>query len=151
MIKIMRIIKMTGRIYRRKTLKEKNSKRKQKDEKARIRNTIFNFRVTPEEKKMIEERIRVSGLSRAEFFLQSSLFQQINVIGSIRTSTEMQKSIDSMSKILQDYLHDKTNPEDLNEVLQKENTEFETYLTLTAYKTTIEILKSLNNEAKKER
>jgi len=142
---------MTGRIYRRKTLKEKNSKRKQKDEKARIRNTIFNFRVTPEEKKMIEERIRVSGLSRAEFFLQSSLFQQINVIGSIRTSTEMQKSIDSMSKILQDYLHDKTNPEDLNEVLQKENTEFETYLTLTAYKTTIEILKSLNNEAKKER
>jgi len=56
-----------GKIYRRDTLKT-NPMPKKKDEKRRKRNVIMNFRVSPEEKERIEERIALSGCRRQMVF-----------------------------------------------------------------------------------
>lgn len=74
-----------GEIYRRDTLKRGTATERKKNEKNRKRNLIMNFRVSPEEKTLIEERIRLSGLSRRDFFLQSCLYQKIKVTGNIKT------------------------------------------------------------------
>ena len=59
-----------GKIYRRETLKTSTTPKK-KDEKRRKRNVIMNFRVSPEEKERIEERIALSGLMKSEYFINS--------------------------------------------------------------------------------
>ena len=51
---------MTGKIFARAT-QSKGAGRKPRDERARKRNVIINFRVTPEEKERIEARIALSG------------------------------------------------------------------------------------------
>ena len=57
---------MKNKIFIRPTM-ESGRVKKPKDEKARKRNTIINFRVTPEEKTRIEARIAMTGLEKAEF------------------------------------------------------------------------------------
>jgi len=138
-----------SKIYRRETLKETNAVKRKRDESTRYRKKIFNFRVTEEEKRLIEERISVSGLGRAEFFLQSSLTQKIQVQGNIRTFTEMQKSIKEMNVLLKKWLDmslDSFDEDSLCRHLRKSHTELETYLTLTAYRTTLESLKAALEE-----
>ena len=74
---------MENKIFMRPTL-PRGSARKPKDEKARKRNTIINFRVTPEEKRRIEARIAMTGLNKAEFFIESCLYQTVLVKGNVR-------------------------------------------------------------------
>jgi len=88
-----------GKIYRRDTL-IKNVSPKKKDEKARKRNVILNFRVTPEERILIENRIALSGMPKAEYFIQSCLHNEIRTTGNIRTFDEMRKQI----KIVDEHL-----------------------------------------------
>lgn len=83
------------KIYRRAT-QQSGTPKKKKNEKNRVRNTIINFRVSPREKEMIDARIAISGLPRAEFFLQSCLYQTILVKGNIRSFTEIK---DRMERI----------------------------------------------------
>ena len=64
------------KIYRRST-QLGDTPIKKKDEKARKRNNILNFRATPTEKTLIERRIELSGLDRASFFIQSCMYQKI--------------------------------------------------------------------------
>lgn len=78
-----------GKIYRRPTQLGGTPKRK-KNEKNRVRNTIMNFRVSPDEKKLIEARISATGMTKAEFFIQSCLYQKILVRG---ISDHLQRSI----------------------------------------------------------
>ena len=61
---------------------------KKKNEKKRKRSVIVNFRVTPEEKQLIDERIVLSGLARAEFFINSCMHQKIVTFGNVRTFGE---------------------------------------------------------------
>ena len=79
------------KIFRRESLKEVTTKKTK--EQSRKRNLIMNFRVTPEEKDMINKRIEVSGLTRAEFFIQSCLFQSIEVKGNIRVTDAMKNNL----------------------------------------------------------
>ena len=88
-----------GKIYRRDTL-QRSEIVKKKDEKARKRNTIINFRVTPTEKKLIESRISISGLSRSKFFIESCLYQAVLVKGNIKTFNEMKKDIFEIKEII---------------------------------------------------
>ena len=81
-----------GKIYRRDTL-IKNVNPKAKTKKNRKRNQILNFRVTPEEKIIIENRIAVSGLAKAEFFIKSCLHQEIQVTGNIKTFDEIRRQV----------------------------------------------------------
>ena len=81
-----------GKIYRRPTLKTNDSPKK-KDEKRRVRNVIMNFRVSPEEKDRIEERIALSGLMKSEYFINSCLGNQIVTYGNVRTFEKMRQAL----------------------------------------------------------
>ena len=80
------------KIYRRPTQLGGTPKMK-KNEKKRKRNVIMNFRVSPEEKELIDARIALTGLSRAEFFIESCLYQTVLVKGNIRSFSEIKKQV----------------------------------------------------------
>ena len=74
---------------------------KKKNEKKRKRSVIVNFRVTPEEKQLIDERIVLSGLARAEFFINSCMHQKIVTFGNVRTFGEMKRKLAGIDRYLQ--------------------------------------------------
>ncbi|MBR0382638.1 MAG: hypothetical protein IJH71_09395 [Eubacterium sp.] len=85
---------MNDKIYRRVTHPSGNPKSvMKKNEKNRKRNMILNFRVTPEEKELIEARIRLSGLSKETFFIESCLYQAVFVKGNVKTFDAIKKSM----------------------------------------------------------
>lgn len=88
-----------AQIYHRDTLISNINSKKIK-EKQRKRNLILNFRVSPEEKRLIDERIRLSGLKRQDFFIQSCMHQKIITYGNIRTFSEINKRINVIEKTL---------------------------------------------------
>ena len=117
---------MANKIYTRKT-QSKGTVKKTKDEKARKRNTIINFRVSPEEKVRIDARIAMTGLNKAEFFIESCLYQTVLVKGNIRTLREYDRTMEKIAGQLQKG----TKPEDMDPEL------------LEAWKTILEILDRL--------
>ena len=96
------------KIYRRPT-QSNGTPKKKKDEKARKRNVIMNFRVSPQEKELIEKRIALSGLSKSEFFIQSCMCQKILVKGNVRTYDEMRKQL----AVIKEHLSKVESTEDL--------------------------------------
>ena len=87
---------MKNKIFIRPTL-QKGTVKKPKDEKARKRNTIINFRVSPEEKERIDARIAMTGMDKAEFFIQSCLYQAILVRGNVRTFREFEREMKELA------------------------------------------------------
>lgn len=87
-----------AKIYRRSTLI--SGTKKKKKEKNRVRNIIVNFRVSPEEKEMIENRIRLSGLAKGEFFIRSCTGQKIVATGNIKTFDAIRESVKEIDKHL---------------------------------------------------
>ncbi|MCF0134080.1 MAG: hypothetical protein HUJ72_09460 [Blautia sp.] len=87
------------KIYRRSTQRSETSKKPRIDN-NRVRNTIINFHVSPQEKELINSRIEVTGLTRAEFFIQSCLYQTILVKGNIRSYTEIKKKVDELVSVI---------------------------------------------------
>lgn len=89
-----------NKIYRRSNLIENIKLVKEK--KNRKRSVIMNFRVSPEEKRMIDNRIEQMGLRRGEFFIQSCLHQEMHVTGNIKTFDEMKLRMVKIDKHLQE-------------------------------------------------
>ena len=58
----------------------------------------MNFRVSPTEKELIENRIKLTGMLKSKFFIQSCLYQTILVKGNIKTFIEIKKQIEQISK-----------------------------------------------------
>lgn len=81
-----------AKIYRRDTL-ALGVVPKKKNEKNRKRSVIMNFRVTPEEKQFIDERIALSGLPRAEYFIQSCMQQKVITFGNVKTFDAIKKKL----------------------------------------------------------
>lgn len=81
-----------AKIYRRENLVLGVTPKK-KNEKNRKRSVIVNFRVTPEEKQLIDERIALSGLPRAEFFIQSCMYQKVITFGNVKTFDGIKKKL----------------------------------------------------------
>lgn len=81
-----------AKIYRRENLVSGVTPKK-KNEKNRKRSVIVNFRVTPEEKQLIDERIVLSGLPRAEFFIQSCMYQKVITFGNVKTFDGIKKKL----------------------------------------------------------
>ena len=48
-------------------------------DKNRFRNTTISFRVSPEERLALEARIKVCGLPKGEYFINSLLYQRIEI------------------------------------------------------------------------
>ena len=89
-----------AKIYRRDNLIS-GVRPKKKNEKNRKRSVIVNFRVTPEEKQLIDERIALSGLARAEFFINSCMHQKIVTFGNVRTFDEIKRKLAGIDRHLQ--------------------------------------------------
>ena len=70
--------------------------------KKRKRSVIMNFRVSPEEKKLIDDRIALSGLGKADFFIRSCMHQKISTFGNIRTFEEIKRKMLLIDKHLQE-------------------------------------------------
>ena len=81
-----------SKIYKRATLPVSKGSKK-KDEHNRTRNVILNFRVTPEEKEQIEARIALSGLTKADYFIRSTLYQKLEIYGNIRIYKQMRSDM----------------------------------------------------------
>ena len=81
-----------AKIYRRDNLVSGVTPKK-KNEKNRTRSVIVNFRVSPEEKQLIDERIALSGLPRAEFFIQSCMYQKVITFGNVKTFDGIKKKL----------------------------------------------------------
>lgn len=90
-----------GKIYRRNNLTT-NTEPKKKDESRRKRSIILNFRVSPEEKDLINQRIALSGMARGEYFIQSCLHQKITVVGNVRTFEELRGQLERIANRLQE-------------------------------------------------
>ncbi len=87
-----------SKIFMRSTLTK--GVKKKKDDKKRRRNIIKNFRVTPEECQLIEDRIAISGLSKSDFFIQSCLYQKIYTTGNVKTFDEIKKRMELIDEHL---------------------------------------------------
>ena len=74
---------------------------KKKNAKNRKRSVIVNYRVTPEEKQLIDERIALSGLPRAEFFIQSCMYQKVITFGNVKTFDGIKKKLVVIDEHLQ--------------------------------------------------
>ena len=81
-----------SKIYKRETLPVSEGP-KQKDEHNRVRNVILNFHVTPEEKEQIEARIELSGMTKSDYFIQSTLYQKIEIYGNVRVYDQMRSDM----------------------------------------------------------
>ena len=121
-----------AKIYRRTTLI--SGTKKKKDEKKRKRNIIMNFRVTPEEKQMIEERVKLSGMAKGEYFIQSCMYQKISVLGNIRTFDAIKESVSRLDLKLMEL----QSVEELDEV------------TLESLRMVLELLDGIYNKREEE-
>lgn len=121
-----------AKIYRRTTLI--SGIKKKKDEKKRKRNIIMNFRVSPEEKQMIEERVKLSGMAKGEYFIQSCMYQKISVLGNIRTFDAIKESVAKLDRKLMEL----QSVEELDEV------------TLESLRMVLELLDGIYNKREEE-
>ena len=121
-----------AKIYRRTTLI--SGIKKKKDEKKRKCNIIMNFRVSPEEKQMIEERVKLSGMAKGEYFIQSCMYQKISVLGNIRTFDAIKESVAKLDRKLMEL----QSVEELDEV------------TLESLRMVLELLDGIYNKREEE-
>ena len=69
----------------------------------RKRDSTITFRVTSDERRQIEARIIVSGMPKAEYYIKSLLYQQINIVvgkyQSDRLSLEIRRLKEKLDEI----------------------------------------------------
>ena len=92
---------MADKIYRR-TTQSSPILKSNAGKKARKRNIILNFRVTEQEKNLIEKRIELSGLRKSDYFIESCLYQKILIKGNIRTSDKMKEQLARIADALKE-------------------------------------------------
>lgn len=73
---------------------------KRLDRKGRWRNVTIAFRVSPEENKLINHYVEVSGLTKQEFLTSNMLKKQINVMGNPRVYKALKKNMLAICKEL---------------------------------------------------
>ncbi len=76
----------------------------------------MNFRVSETERALIEKRIALSGMTKAEFFIQSCLYQAILVRGNIRTFDKIRERLSAIEIKLSDM---EKNPDLLKDDLME--------------------------------
>ena len=84
-------------------------------DKDRVRNQTVCFRATPEERQQIEARIKVSGMPKGQYYIQSLLNQQINIIVGKYQSDRLSLEIRRLRERLDELNH--IDPYERNEVL----------------------------------
>jgi len=67
---------------------------------VRYRNELISFRVTAEEKKKLERRMELSGLTKADFFIQSLMNQKVVCLGNVKSFDEMRVQLNRIEEHL---------------------------------------------------
>ena len=80
-----------SKIFKREGLQSRG--RKLKVDENRKRNIIVNFRMSPEEKSLLEEKMALSGLNKQDYMIQMSLNHRVEVFGNIRVFDELKKKL----------------------------------------------------------
>lgn len=83
------------KIYRRSTQLGDTPKKK-KNEKNRLRNVIFNMRVTATEKMLIDNRVEMFGMPKNVYYRQSLLYQTLLLKWNLRSADELKKRMDAI-------------------------------------------------------
>ena len=86
-----------SKIFKRESLQSKC--RKLKVDKNRKRNIIVNFRMSLEEKSLLEEKIALSGLNKQDYMIQMSLNHRFEVFGNIRVFDELKEKL----RVIEEY------------------------------------------------
>lgn len=81
------------KIYRRPTQLGGTPK---KNEKNRLRNVIFNMRVTATEKMLIDNRVEMFGMPKNVYYRQSLLYQTLLLKWNLRSADELKKRMDAI-------------------------------------------------------
>lgn len=68
--------------------------KKKKDEHNRKRDVIVNFRMSPEERAELEQRILMSGMKKQEYMIQSSLEQKLEIVANRKMLMNIQERMD---------------------------------------------------------
>lgn len=68
--------------------------KKKKDEHNRKRDIIVNFRMSPEERAELEQRILMSGKKKQEYMIQSSLEQKLEIVANRKMLMNIQERMD---------------------------------------------------------
>ena len=74
--------------------------KKKRNEHNRLRDIIVNFRVSPQEKEILDARIFASGMSKQNYYRQSCLYQKILVTGNIRSFDRIRKAVGEIAATL---------------------------------------------------
>jgi hypothetical protein len=77
------------KIYRRSSLVANTQPKK--TVKKRKRNIIVNFRMSLEEKKILDNRIELSGMKKQDYFIQSCLHQRVQTFGNVKSFDAIRK------------------------------------------------------------
>lgn len=77
----------------------------------------MNFRVSEKERELIERRIDLSGMTKAEFLIQSCLYQAILVKGNIKTFDKIRERLSAIeSKLFEIERNPELTKDDLLEL-----------------------------------
>lgn len=72
-------------------------------DKNRLRNKTISFRVSPEEARKLDARIKVCGMPKGEYFIQSLLNNNISIVGgkyqSDRLSLELSRLKETLHRL----------------------------------------------------
>lgn len=68
--------------------------KKKKDEHNRKRDIIVNFRMSPEERAELEQRILMSGKKKQDYMIQSSLEQKLEIVANRKMLMNIQERMD---------------------------------------------------------
>lgn len=80
-----------SKIFIRESMKSKSNK--VKTDKNRKRKRIVNFRMSEEEKDLLDTKIKISGLNKQDYFIQIALNHTVNMYGSIKAFDELKREI----------------------------------------------------------
>lgn len=76
--------------------RQKAQQKKKKDEHNRKRDIIVNFRMSPEERAELEQRILISGKKKQDYMIQSSLEQKLEIVANRKMLMEIQHRMDEI-------------------------------------------------------
>lgn len=77
-----------------KRARAKAQPKKKKDEHNRKRDIIVNFRMSPEERAELEQRILVSGKKKQDYMIQSSLEQKLEIVANRKMLLDIRHRMD---------------------------------------------------------
>lgn len=103
-----------------------------KNQMNRKRNIIVNFRMSAEEKELLEKRILLSGKKKQEYFIESCLEQKLNIFANRKVVMELKNQLKSIEVELKCLL-------DINQLSNEK---------INTLHTVVQILEGFNEEEK---